>query len=233
MYDIVFISYNEPQSTSRYIELVTRFVYNKIIRVDGVRGIHAAHIEAARRVKTKMFWVVDADAKILPNFKFDIKLDPNEEDIVHVWRSINPVNGLEYGYGGVKLLPTELTLNMKLDSLDMTTNISQRFKAMDEISNVTAFNTDPLGTWRSAFRECVKLSSRNQDSETAERLKIWQFNNRGEPFAEYARGGASAGTWYGTTYKDDLTALAKINDFDWLEIQFNEHIKLFPPETFK
>ena len=30
----------------------------------------------------------------------------------HVWRSKNPVNELVYGYGGVKLLPTKLTLDM-------------------------------------------------------------------------------------------------------------------------
>ena len=29
-----------------------------------------------------------------------------------VWRSKNPVNELVYGYGGVKLLPTKLTLDM-------------------------------------------------------------------------------------------------------------------------
>jgi hypothetical protein len=232
MYDIAFISYNESQRITRYIELVTAYPYHRITRVQDVKGIHTAHIEAAKRVRTKMFWVVDADAKILPSFKFDIKLDSSEEDIVYVWRSINPVNGLEYGYGGIKLLPTLLTLNMKTDTLDMTMNISSRFKSMDEISNITKFNTDPLSTWRSAFRECVKLST-NLTEESEKRLNVWLTKGENEPFGEYSKGGSSAGQWYGTTYKDDPDALAKINDFDWLELQFNEHIKMFPPETFK
>ena len=28
-----------------------------------------------------------------------------------------------------------------------------------QVSNITAFNTDPFNTWRSAFRECTKLAS--------------------------------------------------------------------------
>ena len=237
MYDIAFISYGEPQATSRYIELISAFPTRRVYRIADIKGIHQAHIEAARQSNTKMFYVVDADAKVLPSFKFDLRLDSSEEDIVHVWRSINPVNGLEYGYGGVKLLPTELTLNMDITSADMTTGISSRFKAIPEVSNITAFNVNPLATWRSAFRECVKLSSKiipsQEHTETDSRLEIWLTKGSDEQYGEYAKGGASAGNWYGTTYKDDPAMLAKINDFDWLEEQFNEHIKLFPPETFK
>lgn len=237
MYDIAFITYDSPEpfTTANYINLIKLFPNHRIYRVNNIKGIHQAHIESAKRARTSMFYVVDADAQVLPNFKFNLKLDPSEEDIVHVWRSINPVNGLEYGYGGVKLLPTELTKNMDLNSTDMTTSISHRFKAMPEISNVTVFNTDPLSTWRSSFRECVKLSSKivPQDGEMESRLNTWLYNTSNAAFAEYSRSGASAGQWYGTTYKDDLDALRKINDYDWLKEQFEAHIKLFPPETFK
>ena len=237
MYDIAFISYNELKANSRYMELVVDFPKHRIIPITNIKGIHQAHIEAAKRATTSMFYVVDADAKILPGFKFNLKLDPSEEDIVHVWRSINPINGLEYGYGGVKLLPRNLTLNMDLSNPDMTTSISSRFKVMSEISNITEFNTDPLSTWRSSFRECTKLSSRTiigqEDSETATRLHTWQFNQSSAPFAEYSRGGASAGAWFGSTYKNDPTMIAKINDYDWLESEFYGHISMYPPETFK
>ena len=73
-----------------------------------------------------------------------------------------PVNNLVYGYGGVKLLPRELTLNMNIGTADMTTSISNRFRpAMEQISQrIQAFNTTPFDTWKSAFRECVKLITR-------------------------------------------------------------------------
>lgn len=239
MYDIVFISFNEPTADRGYLDLLKNTVEleNCVHRIHGVAGIHQAHIEAAKVAKTNMFWVVDADARILPNFKFNINLDASEEDIVHVWRSINPINDLEYGYGGVKLLPRELTLAMDISKPDMTTSISSRFKAMTTVSNVTAFNIDPLSTWRSAFRECAKLASRTitgqVDDETAHRLKVWMHIGGDRLYGEYAKGGASAGEWFGKTYKDDNSMLGKINDYAWLESEFNGHIKMFPPEIFK
>jgi hypothetical protein len=238
MYDIAFISFNEAEANTRYFELATTITTtNRLFRVHGVKGIHQAHIEAAKQAKTNMFYVVDADAKILPTFKFNLILTPEEEDIVHVWRSRNPMNELEYGYGGVKLLPRQLTTHMDTSNTDMTTSISKRFKAMPEVSNITAFNTDALSTWRSAFRECAKLASGiipgQVSQETQERLNIWRYNSNHRPFAEYARGGASAGEWYGRTYQDDPELLSKINDYDWLEGQYYYHIETYPPSTFK
>jgi hypothetical protein len=239
MYDIAFISYKEKNANNNFLKLLSHILpkNNRIFRIENVEGIHLAHIEAAKQVNTPMFYVVDADAKLLPNFKFDITLDPSEEDIVHVWRSINPINYLEYGYGGVKLLPRNLTLNMDTTNPDMTTSISSRFKAMEEVSNITAFNTDPLSTWRSAFRECAKLASRTilgqLDNETAHRLNVWTHIGGDKPFGEYAKGGASAGEWFGKTYKDNKEMLAKINDYEWLASEFYGHIEMFPPATFK
>lgn len=158
-----------------------------------------------------MFWVVDADAIILDTFNFDYKVTPEEYDIVHVWRSRNPVNGLEYGYGGVKLLPKKLTLEMNVDSTDMTTSISSRFKAMEEVSNITAFNTDPFTTWRSAFRECCKLAIINNEESNA-RLDIWCTVGD-----ENAIKGALAGKEYGQKNASNKEALNKINDFTWLQ----------------
>lgn len=239
MYDVVFISFNEPTADINYGILARSILKlnNFIHRVDGVKGIHLAHIAAAKLATTKMFWVVDADAEVLPTFKFKIKLDPSEEDIVHVWRSVNPINGLEYGYGGVKLLPKDLTLSMDLTNPDMTTSISPRFKAMEEVSNITVFNLDPLSTWRSAFRECAKLASRiilgQHDAETEYRLKVWTHIGGDKQYGEYAKGGASAGEWFGKTYKDNKEMLAKINNYEWLASEFYGHIEMFPPETFK
>ena len=63
MYDIVFISYNEALADHNYKTLCERFPIAQ--RVQGVKGIHQAHIEAAKVSVTKMFWVVDADAQIV------------------------------------------------------------------------------------------------------------------------------------------------------------------------
>jgi len=222
-YDIVFISYQEPTADEYYKYLTDRFPRAK--RIHGVKGIHQAHIAAAKLCETDMFWIVDGDALVDPNFKFDYQVPRWDKETVHVWRSVNPINDLVYGYGGIKLFPTQLTINMDTSRPDMTTSVSSKFKAVQEISNVTGFNTDPFNTWKSAFRECVKLSSkvidRQKNNETEERLRIWQTVGKSRPFGEYAILGATAGAVYGEQNKNNIDALKKINDFEWLKEQFD------------
>lgn len=221
MYDIVFISYEEPNADENYALLRERFPMAK--RVHGVKGIHQAHILAAKKCFTKMFWIVDGDAKVLDSFNFDYVVTDWDLDCVHVWRSQNPVNDLVYGYGGIKLFPRKLTINMDTSKPDMTTSISSKFKPVKELSNITAFNTDPFNTWKSAFRECAKLSSktidRQKNEETEQRLKTWCTVGEDRPYGSYALAGARAGCEFGLSDNIDLKL---INDFDWLKEQFDE-----------
>ena len=221
-YDIIFISYNEPQADENFARLKARFPYAQ--RVQGIRGIHQAHIAAAKKAFTKMFWVVDADAQILDTFNFDHVVSEYDLENVHVWRSMNPINDLEYGYGGVKLLPKSLTQNMDTSKPDMTTSISSLFKVMPEISNVTAFNVDAFNTWKSAFRECVKLASktidRQDNTDTNYRLNVWCTRGLDRPFGREAIEGAVQGKQYGLENKDNNESLKMINDFDWLRERF-------------
>jgi hypothetical protein len=221
MYDIVFISYGETYAEDNWNLLKSRFPTAK--RVDGVKGIHQAHIKAAKKCFTKMFWVVDADAQLIDDFNFDYEVDDYNLETVHVWRSINPINDLIYGYGGVKLLPRKLTINMDTSKADMTTSISTQFKAIEQISNITAFNTDEFSTWRSAFRECAKLSSKSIqgqiDEETEARLTVWTTKSHGN-YSEYALRGAWAGLEFGLSNGNDIQL---INDFDWLYERFRQN----------
>ena len=223
VYDVVFISYNEPNADENYNKLLDTCPRAK--RVHGVKGIHQAHINAANLCDTDMIWVVDGDAVIENNFNFNLVMSSYDIDCVHVWRSLNPINNLEYGNGGVKLLPRQLTLDMNTKTSDMTTSISKKFKAMNSISNTNAFNTDEFATWRSAFRECCKLSSRSierqYEEETKLRLDTWCSVGIEKPFGIHAIKGAQAGRLYGETNKNNPEALNKINDFDWLQEQFN------------
>jgi len=225
MYDIVFISYKEPNAEKNWKLLKAKFPTAK--RIDGIKGIHQAHIAAAKTCFTKMFWVVDADAQILDSFNFEYPVNEWDLETVHVWHSINPINDLEYGYGGVKLLPRKLTVDMDISQTDMTTSISRNFKSVPEVSNITEFNTDPFNTWKSAFRECAKLSSKlirqQLEEETDKRLKIWCNKGHDRPFGNYAIAGAVSGCNFGNSCKNDPVTLKLINDFDWLYDQFNRN----------
>jgi len=208
MYDIVFISYKEVNADKHFNELYKRFPV--VQRVDGVQGIHKAHKTAASKCLTKMFWVVDGDAKVLDDFNFDFMPEKRNENVVHVWRSKNPINNLEYGYGGVKLLPRRLTLEMKEDTTDMTTSISNRFRAMEQVSNISVFNTNAFNTFKSAFRECVKLSSkvidRGDDKETDSRLDVWCTVGKDKLFGSPSK-------------------LKLINNFTWLKEYYKYKMK--------
>ena len=217
-YDIVFLSYKEEGATSAYERLTARF---NATWVKDIAGIFEAHKEAARSVKSKMFWVVDADAEIMDTFDFGYIPDVYDQEVVHVWSSKNPITGQEYGYGGVKLFNREQVLNATSWGLDFTTGLSTRFKAMPEVSCVTRFNTDAYSTWRSAFRECVKLSLKD-DVESVERLNAWLNPLTDAEFAAEAKRGAEEGRAYALANQNNIEALARINDYEWLRNRYNQ-----------
>ena len=224
-FEIVFISYDESNAEENWNNLRYRFPYAK--RIDKVDGIHNAHKEAAKITDTSMIWVVDGDAIILDDFNFDIAIPKWDRNITHVCKSKNPINDLEYGYGGVKLLPRKLLLEMRTDTVDMTTSISRDFKTLDIVSNITAFNTDTFNTWKSAFRECVKLSSKvidgQVDAETQDRLEIWCTKGQNQDYGHWALLGAQAGRKYGRANAGNPELLSKINDWKWLKDEFKKY----------
>ena len=92
------------------------------------------------------------------------------------------------------------------------------------LSGITTFNVDAFNTWKSAFRECVKLSSktidRQDDTDTNYRLNVWCTRGIDRQFGREAIEGAVQGKQYGLENKDNNEALKMINDFDWLRERF-------------
>ena len=222
--DVIFISYNEPNAEENW-KRTLQYAPNAL-RVNGVSGIFEAHKAAAELATTDMFYVVDGDAYLVDNWTFNYQPTIFDRDCVHVWHSRNPVNDLEYGYGGVKLFPRELLLNATEWKIDMSTSLGNKLKVMPQVSNVTVFNTDPFSTWRSAFRECAKLAAGSiinaNDNETQVRLNVWMDKSRDR----YAYAGARAGYEYGISNKDNLDAMKLINNRDWLKQQFDTSTKI-------
>ena len=223
MYDVFFIDVKEPNAEKNY-EFCKQKAPN-VHRISGVKGIHQAHQVAAKLCLTEMMYVVDADAVLVPEFNFDYKVDQYDLDVVHVWHSRNPINDLEYGYGGVKLFPTLLTRKMDLTTVDMSTSISDKFKVMPTVSNVAEFNINNYSAWRSGFRECAKLSAkvidRQVDTETENRVDIWCTVGADRPFGEYAIAGAKAGREFGALNKN-TDKMNLINDYSWLANRFKD-----------
>ena len=218
--DVAFISYMDDDAEVKFRTLKKKYPKAKWIR--DVEGIFEAHKEAAQKCRSTMFWVVDSDAELVEDFAFDYIPDVYDQETTHVWKSKNPITGGEYGYGGVKLFNRQQILDADNWGLDFTTGLSNKFKMVEEISNITRFNTDPLSTWRSAFREAVKLTLKDDDTESKERLQTWlNPTEEGALYFDYAKAGASQGHEYANKYRTKPLRLSRINDYEWLESQFN------------
>ena len=230
MYDVVFISYEEINAEEHFNLLINKLGRGtRLKRVHGVRGIHAAHKIAAKTVDTEMFYVVDGDAMVVDEFSFNYRVPEDQKQDVHVFRAKNPLNDLVYGYGAVKLFPTEVVAAIDLNNIktDMSSSINvNAYRVVNQLSNITAFNTDPYNTWRSAFRECAKLSSKiidnQKDDETESRLEAWCTLGFDKPFGMWALKGAKAGKLFGKLYASQPEKLMYINNMDWLKTKFEE-----------
>lgn len=164
MLDIFFISMNEEGSEANWQRLLQLAPTAK--RVDNVKGIYEVHKACAQLSTTENFYVVDADAWVLDGFKFRWEPNPEilhwgvpEPECVIVWPSLNPVNGLEYGYGGIKMFPRAPFLENKPWDIDLSTTIGRATVSKEQVSCETRFNATPESAWIGAFRECAKLAS--------------------------------------------------------------------------
>ena len=80
--------------------------------------------------------------------------------------------------------------------------------------NITASNTDPSNTWKSAFRECAKLSkiiNNQNEEETNERLQTWTTWDTIDSMANTFK--ALSSVWSLVRGSDPPL----INDFNWLK----------------
>ena len=221
MYDVVFISFKESNALENLNQL--KKLSQDVHHVQGVVGIANAHLEASRLATTDHFFIVDADNYVHDNFKFDqvadLETHPNS---VHVWRCINPVNKLVYGYGGVKLFPKSLFKNMPEDYLDFTMTLAKAgYFIQKEAASETRFNATPFEAWKGGFRECVKLTlelDKKFSDMTKSRLDTWKTTGHEALNGRWAILGASMGSEFAKNYP---TEVRKINDFAWLEETFN------------
>jgi hypothetical protein len=94
---------------------------------------------------------------------------------------------------------------------------------LDVVASEHRFNTSAFDAWRTAFRECVKLSAnliRNGDRVTAAaRLAVWCADVVTSPrpaYADHCVAGAREGRDFGARHSGQRATLARINDHAWL-----------------
>jgi len=223
--DIVMVVGDETNAESNWQHLLA--LAPRARRMDAARSIRAAFVEAAKTATTSHFFLVDADNWIQEGFGFNVDVEPRSDEIV-VWCALNPVNGLIYPHGGIKLLPTERVLRASLgDAIDTTTSIAAGLRVVPVMASEHRFNTSPLEAWRTAFRECAKFASRSirglREDAISEVVNAWCSKGADAPFGSWCMLGARDGRSFGEAWARHPDNIRKVNDYEWLRLAFDQH----------
>jgi hypothetical protein len=218
-----FLAYDEPNAEKNF--QLAKEKIKDLKKIDTKMSIAQSHKHCANISDTNQFMLIDGDAVLLDDFNlFDVYKKTQERGYIYIFRARNPINGLEYGHGGIKIF--DKTLFDDQERIDFSTSFYGRIKIVEHVLNYHAYNSTAFHAWRTAFRECVKLASgtiKNRNIKTDEaRLKIWCTESNDSPFAYESLKGARAGEQFGRENKDNQEALKKINDFVWLKNQYEQ-----------
>ena len=151
---------------------------------------------------------------------FDFYWQPNiyKSRRHYIFRATNPVNGLVYGHQAIVANNKKLTLNTVVRGLDFT--MDSTTEVVDINSGTAMYNTSEWDTWRTAFRECIKLSHAT-DNDSKFRLSIWLTKGDGE-FGEQSVKGAEDAVKYYKEVDGDFGQLMLTYDWEWLRIRFDQ-----------
>jgi hypothetical protein len=219
--DIVFISNGEPDEQKWYDH--TCWSSNSDVKwVRGVNGRVAAYQEAARQSETPWFFAVFAKLEVLGG-QFDWFWMPDyfQEPKHYIFNALNPVNGLEYGHQGMIAYNKNLVLANNTPGIDFT--LTQPHESVPILSGIAHFNQDAWMTWRTAFREVVKLKyfmSTEPTVETEHRLNVWCTKAEGN-YADDCLAGAKDAVAYYNEVGGDYEKLKLSFEWAWLRERFN------------
>jgi hypothetical protein len=184
MFDVVFISNNEPHANENFQRLKALVPWAQ--RTQGADSIHQAHCNAAESSRTHWFFTVDGDNWITNARVFFGDPPWNESwnaNAVGVCRATNPTNCLVYGWGGVKLWNKTLLEEAPEHYQDFTMTFP--LYTIHHITSEHRYNVSSWLTWRTVVREIVKLKQQN-NSIAQQRLMQWhQLHNEFDYRREY------------------------------------------------
>ena len=240
-FDIIYISYDEPNAEENYADLLDKCPWAK--RSHGVWGSDAAHKAAAAMSETERFITIDADNIVNDDF-FNVELDMDKIEQNHVisFAAKNKVNGLVYGNGGIKMWPVDVVNRMrtheaapatdKRAQVDFCWNI--QYIQMNNWHSWVYNNGSPLQAWRAGFREGVKMGLENGDvvdpakikniyRENYRRLMVWMTIGEDAPNGLWAIYGARLGCHMTNVLRHEWD-WKNVRDFDWLTKYFEDEL---------
>jgi hypothetical protein len=222
--DIVFLSNGEEGADKNYEHLLKTVegLPNRVVRVDGVNGRVQAYHAAAEASNTP--WLFTVFAKLKVSAKFDWNWQPDRLQVPkhYVFHAKNPVNGLVYGHQAMIAYNKKLTLANQGKGLDFT--MDDEHEVLEINSGIAMFNTDEWSTWRTSFREALKLRAENSEI-SKNRLEFWLTVGMGS-YAEYSMEGAQHAVEYYEEVNGDFNKLKLSYEWAWLRKFYESKYKL-------
>ncbi|WP_275462324.1 hypothetical protein [Streptomyces noursei] len=220
-FDAVFLSYDEPMADSLYCRL-QRALGGTVKRLHGVHGMRRAYRLCAEVVDKEQSFLADGDFAINADFA-PAEVEPLDEGVsMRVWRAVNPVNGLSYGYGGLKLIRRSALREMG-EAVDVLAALPGRIEFAQQMAGITRFNQSPFHAWKAGFRECAMLARGSEygmaENDARHRVAAWINSQEGE-FATYAAAGAREGVSFARAAAREPKVFDHLNDPSWLRSRF-------------
>ncbi len=220
--DIVFLSNGETgaEENWEHLQRITKNIPNRVVRVDGVDGRVQAYHASAEASETPWAFTVFAKLKVSPKFDFNWQPDRMQQPKHYIFEAKNPVNGLVYGHQAMIAYNKELTLANYGYGLDFT--LDDEHASVPLLSGIAQYNTDEFSTWRTAFREVIKLLV--DDTEISKkRLEAWLNEaNPDQPFFQESIKGAICGEEYFEEVDGDFEKLRLSYEWKWLKERYEE-----------
>jgi len=220
--DIIYISNGEPQAEQWYEHLLSVVAAsgatNWVRRVKDVNGRSEAYKAAANASQTDWFFTVFAKLEVVADFDWSWQPDYLQEPKHYIFNSRNPVNGLEYGHMGIIAYNKQLVLDTDEHGLDFT--LSKPHAVVPVLSAIAHYNTTPELTWRTAFREVLKLVDdveKTGSIESRYRLDVWL--NEGE---HWSTQGATDAVEYYNNVAGDMDKLLLSFEWAWLKEYYSK-----------
>ena len=214
--DIIYISNGEPDA-ERWYEHLVKICGREVKRVKDVTGRALAYKAAAELSSTPWFFTVFAKLEVVEDFDWRWQPDWLQEPKHYIFHSRNPVNGLEYGHMGVIAYNKQLVLETDDWGLDFT--LSRAHAVVPRVSAIAHYNTTPELTWRTAFREVLKLSDdveKTGSVESTYRMDTWLTVADGD-HAEFSLLGAADAVDYYNKVNGDYMELMRSFEWSWLQ----------------
>lgn len=244
--DLIFLSYDEEQEENW--ERVKRF-RPSAKRIHGVKGFDRAHKVCATISETDRLIIVDGDNWLNDEWVYDqndVTIDDTGiETACFSFTSINNINGLAYGNGGVKVWNKSVLLESNTHETGTSTDFCWDVPYFQDnrALSTTVQNKFEYTAWRSGYREAVKMTQKEgKPRESLEntwylihdknlsRLNVWLSIGRDVKNGIWAILGARQALYEMMSTNFDQTV---INNYDWFAEKWclvGEQLNGFGPE---